>query len=182
MTAEPALSVITPSPSTASSNPKTEPRSFDDDLRDLIQAESAKGTSKHASILSHQKNLLFIGMLIIPYLVLAFMPLPFVGQLALWSIMGVGIAALGFNLGHDALHGAYRKCQKQNGFLGCIFDVVGASSYFWRSTHNKLHHGYTNELGKDEDLTVSPLFRTSRHLPHDSIATSQITCGCTIVL
>ncbi|HUR95257.1 MAG TPA: acyl-CoA desaturase [Gemmatimonadales bacterium] len=86
-------------------------------------------------------------------------------MLALTGLLGLGIAGIGFTIGHDAVHGAYSEHEKVNRVLGWSFDLVGGSSYLWRITHNVIHHTYTNIHGADEDLSVSPLLRLSPHAP-----------------
>ena len=82
-------------------------------------------------------------------------------MLLLAVAMGVGMAGIGFGIAHDALHGAYSASSRVNAFLGMSLDVLGASSYMWKITHNIVHHTYTNIEGVDEDLAVSPLLRLS---------------------
>lgn len=66
------------------------------------------------------------------------------------------MACIGFNICHDALHGAYSTNSKVNKSLGFLFNIIGASEYVWRITHNKIHHTYTNIIGHDGDLEVAP--------------------------
>lgn len=80
-------------------------------------------------------------------------------MLLLAILMGAGMAGSGFCIAHDALHGAYTSNKFWSGFLGSTFEVMGASSYMWKITHNVVHHTYTNIQGIDEDLDVSPLLR-----------------------
>ncbi|MBI4519581.1 MAG: acyl-CoA desaturase [Gemmatimonadetes bacterium] len=84
-------------------------------------------------------------------------------MLALAVVMGVGMAGIGFGVAHDALHGAYSHDPRINRLLGYSFDLLGASSYLWKITHNVIHHTYTNIQSVDEDLEVSPLIRLSPH-------------------
>lgn len=94
------------------------------------------------------------------------------GRFAPWEMLilaiaiGVGIAGMGFSIGHDALHGAYSSRPWINRIFGLTFDLVGANGYMWKLTHNVIHHTYTNIHGVDEDLTVSPMLRLSPHTPH----------------
>ena len=64
-------------------------------------------------------------------------------MMALAFIMGIGIAGIGFNIAHNALHGAYSADPRVNRLLGFSFDALGASSYMWKITHNVVHHTYT---------------------------------------
>ncbi|AWW31958.1 acyl-CoA desaturase [Echinicola strongylocentroti] len=76
--------------------------------------------------------------------------------LVLAMFLGVTMACIGFNICHDALHGSYSSNSKINTSLGFLFNVIGASEYVWRITHNKIHHTYTNIIGHDGDLDVAP--------------------------
>ncbi|MGE5176575.1 MAG: fatty acid desaturase family protein [Hyphomicrobiales bacterium] len=90
-------------------------------------------------------------------------------MLGLAVVMGIGVAGIGFGVAHDALHEAYSTHPRVNRLLGLTFDLIGASSYMWRLTHNVIHHTYTNVHGVDEDLEVSPLLRLSPGTPHRPI-------------
>lgn len=82
-------------------------------------------------------------------------------MLGLATVVGIGVAGIGFGIAHDALHGAYSARPRINNLLGFSLDAIGGSSYLWRITHNIVHHTYTNIHGVDEDLAVSPLLRLS---------------------
>lgn len=83
-------------------------------------------------------------------------------MICLCVAMGVGLAGIGLGVAHDALHGSYSKSAQVNAVIGSLFDLVGANSYLWILTHNKIHHTYTNVPGLDEDIAVtSPMLRTS---------------------
>lgn len=80
--------------------------------------------------------------------------------------MGVGLAGLGFCVGHDALHGAYSADPQVNWLLGLVFEVLGGNGDAWRQSHNGAHHGCPNVSGHDKDVDVSPLIRLSPHSAH----------------
>jgi len=82
-------------------------------------------------------------------------------MLGLAVVMGVGVAGIGFGIAHDALHGAYSSRPWVNRLLGFSFELMGASGYMWKITHNVIHHTYPNIHGLDEDLEASPLLRLS---------------------
>ena len=84
-------------------------------------------------------------------------------MLGLAILMGVGWAGIGFGIGHDAIHGAYSKRGWVNRLLGWSFEILGASSYMWRLTHNGIHHTWTNVPDLDEDLVVTPVLRLTPH-------------------
>lgn len=90
-------------------------------------------------------------------------------MLGLSIVMGFGVAGIGFGIAHDALHGAYSSRDWVNRVLGFSFELMGASGYMWKITHNVIHHTYPNVHGLDEDLEVSPLLRLSPEAQHRPI-------------
>ncbi|MCP4521542.1 MAG: acyl-CoA desaturase [Cytophagales bacterium] len=77
-------------------------------------------------------------------------------MLALAILLGSFKAFLAFNVGHDAIHGSYSESKLTNQILSKTFDFLGANSYMWSITHNKVHHTYTNIPGHDEDIDLAP--------------------------
>lgn len=79
--------------------------------------------------------------------------------------LGLALAAVGFNVGHDGNHGAGSPSKLVNRSLGAFYDLLGGSSYIWRFKHNVLHHSYPNVDGLDDDIDLGPICRMSRHQP-----------------
>ncbi|MBI1267144.1 MAG: acyl-CoA desaturase [Cryomorphaceae bacterium] len=77
----------------------------------------------------------------------------------LWVIMGLGMAGIGTNVMHDALHGAYSSKPLVNKILGYSMNIVGASATTWKIQHNMLHHSFTNINHADEDIDVPSVLR-----------------------
>ncbi len=73
--------------------------------------------------------------------------------------LGFVIAQIGFNVGHDAIHGAVSPRKWINTLFGWTFDLAGASSVTWATSHNFVHHTYTNMVGLDHDLEPGPYMR-----------------------
>ena len=107
------------------------------------------------------KTVLLLALTFVPYGLILTNRFSRWEMLGLALVMGIGMAGIGFGIAHDALHGAYSSSARINTFLGLSLDVLGASSYMWKITHNIVHHTYTNIEGVDEDLAVSPLLRLS---------------------
>ncbi len=101
-----------------------------------------------------------------PYVLILTLDLPGWAMLLGCVMMGVAMAGIGFSVAHDALHGAYSHNPRVNDAIGFSFDLLGASGYMWKITHNVIHHTYTNIHGIDEDLEVSPLLRLSPMAKH----------------
>jgi linoleoyl-CoA desaturase len=103
------------------------------------------------------KTVLLLSAAVSLYLVLVMAHLPWVAAVPLCVALGVGMALIGFNIGHDAIHGSYSDTPWINAVLSRVFDVSGASSFTWSTAHNFVHHTYTNVPGVDDDLEPGPL-------------------------
>jgi linoleoyl-CoA desaturase len=79
-------------------------------------------------------------------------------------VLGLGIAAVGFSVGHDANHGGYSRRKWVNTAVGLTYDVIGLSSYLWRFRHNFLHHTFTNVLGHDVEIHGDGLVRMTPYM------------------
>jgi linoleoyl-CoA desaturase len=100
-----------------------------------------------------------IGLLIIwalLYWSLLFAAVPLLVKFIIAACLGLTMGLIGFNICHDALHGAYSKSPWKNRALGWLFNLIGANVYVWKMTHNRIHHTYTNIVGHDADLEVAP--------------------------
>ncbi|HXM44009.1 MAG TPA: acyl-CoA desaturase [Bryobacteraceae bacterium] len=83
---------------------------------------------------------------------------------AIYVLHGYAQLYMGLNIAHDANHGAYARSKRINRALGCVFDLVGLSSYMWQLMHNDAHHVFVNVRGADTALVSGSIFRFS---PHD---------------
>jgi linoleoyl-CoA desaturase len=97
------------------------------------------------------------------YFLLLFAPLSIWLVLPLAMILGVAVAAIGFNIQHDAGHRAYSDRPWVNKVMALTLDMIGGSSYLWDWKHNSIHHTYTNITGHDDDIEVGFLARLSPH-------------------
>jgi linoleoyl-CoA desaturase len=82
--------------------------------------------------------------------------------------LGLAVAAIGFNVGHDGGHGTVSRHAGINRLAAFAFDVCGGSSYVWRFKHNRVHHQFTNLDGVDADIDAAPFIRlapTQRRWP-----------------
>ena len=112
--------------------------------------------SQHANAPMWGKTIFFlIGFVGIYLLIIA-------GGFPTWILLGLAVllgmfsAFVGFNVCHDAIHGALSANKKVNKVFGFIFNLVGANPYVWSITHNIVHHTYTNIPGHDEDIEIAP--------------------------
>ncbi|CCH02413.1 linoleoyl-CoA desaturase [Fibrella aestuarina BUZ 2] len=136
-------------------------------LRERVDAYFAgKALSPHANGAMWAKAVFFLAGYVLLYALLIS------GQFGVWPMLGFAIglgvfaACIGFNVSHDALHGAFSAIPWVNKWLGNTFYLLGANPYVWKITHNVVHHTYTNIPGHDEDIEVAPgLVRLSTEEP-----------------
>jgi len=112
--------------------------------------------SKHANKFMVFKTILFLSLMVLFYVLIIAVTLPLLIKLGLAILLGMTMAFIGFNICHDALHGAYSSNKKINKSLGFLFNIIGANTYVWNLTHNIVHHSYTNIVGHDEDIEIAP--------------------------
>lgn len=82
-------------------------------------------------------------------------------MMAMWVLMGLGMAGIGLSVMHDANHSAYSKNQSVNKVVGFILNFIGGYPANWRMQHNVLHHSFTNIDGYDEDIEKKGIIRFS---------------------
>jgi linoleoyl-CoA desaturase len=128
--------------------------------------------SKNANGLMYFKTFLFLGGSIALLLLIVFGPLSLMQNWLLTIVLGMFMAFIGFNVSHDAIHGAYSSNSLVNKIVGNYsFYFIGGSPYIWNITHNQIHHTFTNIPEHDEDIEVAPgLIRLS---PEDKLTKIQ---------
>ncbi|MFT6715865.1 MAG: linoleoyl-CoA desaturase [Saprospiraceae bacterium] len=117
------------------------------------------------------KSIFMLSLYLVPFSLIIFYH--FENQwihLALWAIMGVGMAGVGLSIMHDANHGSYSKHKWINRMMSSVIYLVGANALNWRIQHNILHHTYTNIDGLDDDIKAPVgALRFSPHQPKKKI-------------
>ena len=112
--------------------------------------------NRHANAAMVIKSILFLSLFFILYVLIISETFSTWINLILVMILGITQTFIGFNVSHDAIHGSYSSNKKINKWLSYSYDMMGLNSYIWRTTHNKVHHCYTNIPGHDEDLDIAP--------------------------
>ncbi|HTL29332.1 MAG TPA: acyl-CoA desaturase [Tepidisphaeraceae bacterium] len=105
------------------------------------------------------KTALILGGTVATYLLLMFVATNWWLVVPLAIVMGCLIAAIGFNIQHDAGHRAYSDKQWVNKLMSMTLDLCGGSSYIWDWKHNSIHHTYPNIAGHDDDINIGLLGR-----------------------
>lgn len=80
-----------------------------------------------------------------------------------YAILGLLLGAIGMNIMHDKVHGAYVKSPAWNALLEVPILCIGLESKIWHIEHNVLHHNYTNIESIDQDIHHRFIFRFSNN-------------------
>lgn len=112
--------------------------------------------NKHANGTMWFKAALFIAGFLGCYVIIISNALPSIALLGFALLLGMFSSFVGFNICHDAIHGAFSDNKHINKVLSMIFNLLGASPYIWNISHNGVHHTFTNIPGHDEDLIIAP--------------------------
>lgn len=124
-----------------------------------------RAISRHANLEMISKTILGFALWIGTYLWLMTGRFSALEVIGVYVVHGYAQLYMAFNIAHDANHGAYSKSRWVNRALGCVFDLVGGSSYMWRLLHNDSHHAFVNIRGADTTLISGNIFRFSPHEP-----------------
>jgi linoleoyl-CoA desaturase len=122
--------------------------------------------SRHDSPRMYLKIGIILSWFLTSYVLLVFVATTWWQALPLALSLGLAMAGIGFNLGHDGGHGSISRSSFVNGLMARMFDFLGGSSYIWHFKHNIFHHSYPNIIGADEDIDSEPLARLSPHQPY----------------
>jgi linoleoyl-CoA desaturase len=112
--------------------------------------------SKHANPHLWLKSVFFLGGFGLLYGLIISNQFGVWPMLAMSIVLGMFAAFIGFNISHDAMHGAFSASSRVNRLLSQTFHLLGANPYVWNITHNVVHHTYTNIPGHDEDIEIAP--------------------------
>lgn len=114
----------------------------------------------------YSKTVILSLTLVASYLWLVFLtPESNLLSLAICLIMGLNVAAIGFNVMHDGAHGSYSSRKWVNSFMGFSLNVLGGNVFLWSQKHNINHHSYTNVEGLDDDIDIEPFIRVHSNQP-----------------
>lgn len=129
-------------------------------VHDYFENDKIKQTGNHKL---YTKTIVLFLALAGLYALLITVKMPLFVLLPLSGVLGVIIAAIGFNVMHDGSHGSYSQKGWVNDIMSYSLNLMGCSSYFWKQKHNVIHHSFTNIEGHDEDIDIKPFIRTNEH-------------------
>ncbi|MGB0523614.1 MAG: fatty acid desaturase family protein [Flammeovirgaceae bacterium] len=140
---------------------------FQEALTEAVQAYfSQQANGKYATPVAWLKAGILFALFFTLYPLILFAELSELASMLLVIGWGFVSLLLIFNVGHDAVHGAFSRYSWVNRLLSLSFNLVGANAYSWKLKHNDAHHIHTNVAGKDHDIEVDPLLRVSPHQVH----------------
>ena len=108
----------------------------------------------------YTKTYVFFGSLILFYMLIMFLSAHPILILFLFALEGLALAGIGFNIMHDAAHGSYSSKPWVNNMMAHSLDMIGGSTFYWKTKHNIIHHTFTNIGGVDDDIEI-PFMRTT---------------------
>lgn len=109
------------------------------------------------------KTFILLASLVSLYLLLVFVARTGWQSLPLAMLLGLVMAAIGFNIQHDGSHQAYSNSAWVNQLMAMSLDLIGGSSYNWHWKHIVFHHTYVNITGHDTDLDIDVFGRLTPH-------------------
>lgn len=135
---------------------------FHRELRNRVETYfECAGRRKRDCPQMYLKTAIILGWCAASYMLLMFSAGTWWSALLLAISLGLAMAAIGFNIQHDAGHQAYSNRRWINKLMAMTLDLMGGSSYIWARKHNSIHHSYTNVAGHDDDIDIGLLGRLS---------------------
>ena len=113
----------------------------------------------------YAKTAIIFATFAVSYWLLVFVATAWWQAVPLAIVLALAVVAIGFNVMHDASHGAYSDSPLVNRLMSFSLDVVGGSSHFWHWKHIVFHHTFVNVVGYDTDINLAGLGRLTPHHP-----------------
>jgi linoleoyl-CoA desaturase len=111
------------------------------------------------------KTAIVLAWWVITYLLLLLGGFPPLVNIVLCVVWALALGSIGFNVMHDANHGAYSANGRVNKLMSFSAELLGISGFRWRTKHNVWHHTYTNIAGFDDDVETYGTLRLSPQTP-----------------
>lgn len=132
---------------------RMDPTQFFKTLKDRVHAYfKAEQISKKGGRKLLGKSLVILTIWLLPYFLILTQTIPEPIMLGLCFIMGFGMALVGANIMHEGCHGSFSSKPWINALASSTMYLLGGDKLVWQTSHNVLHHSYTNIYGHDVDL------------------------------
>jgi linoleoyl-CoA desaturase len=136
------------------------------ELRKRVDAYFEKtGRKRRDCPQMYVKTATILSIFTATYVLLVFFASSWFTVIPLAVLLGLAVAAIGFNIQHDANHKAYSEHRWVNKTMAFTLDLMGGSSYMWDWKHNTIHHTYPNVTGYDDDVAIGFLGRLTPQQP-----------------
>lgn len=111
------------------------------------------------------KVLGMLALFVTPLVLILSVDMPGWLAIVMLVVIGAGMAGVGMNVMHDALHGATSTRPWLNKLLGGSMYLLGSDVFTWKIQHNVMHHTHTNVDKFDQDIESRGILRFSEHAP-----------------
>lgn len=129
-------------------------------LKDEVDAYFERnGLKKTGNWKLYSKTMVLIPSAILMYVLLLTVSMNVYLSSFIWFLFGLNMAAIGFNVMHDACHGSFSTRDWVNDIFGLTNNFLGGNAFLWKLKHNIIHHTYTNVDGVDDDINNMPFMR-----------------------
>ncbi len=147
----------------------TQPEKIYKVLQERVKMHFAQhGIQKTANWSMKAKTIILFSSFLLSYLTLIIFntQLPFIAQVSLFVVFTFAWIGIGFNIMHDANHGAYSSNKNINKLLGYSMNILGYNKWVRVQQHNIRHHVQTNIDGHDDDIYTAKALRFAKEQPH----------------
>ena len=152
----------------------TEQRNFRKTLNERVEAYLRDNNLPARDVPAmYVKTAVMLAWWLGTYLLLLLGGFPTPVNLVLCVVLAMAISAIGFNVMHDANHGAYSNNPRVNKLVSLSAELLGISGFRWRTKHNIWHHTYTNIAGFDDDVETFGFMRLTPREPWKKLYRAQ---------
>jgi len=125
-------------------------------VRLYLKEHGKSGLADHRYYLKAGLNM---ALYLVPFVIFLMGNTSFLMTTLLWGITGLGMAGVGMNVMHDAIHNTVSRSEWVNRKIGAVIYMLAGNSYTWKVQHNIKHHTHTNVDGHDDDIDTGSMFR-----------------------
>src|SRR5690606_32622174 len=101
------------------------------------------------------KATILLATFVILYTILVFVPLHWSVSVLLCILFAANLAAIGFNIMHDAGHNSFSENKRANSVLSYSLNLLGVNVYVAKIKHNIAHHTSTKIDGEAHDIELA---------------------------
>ncbi len=159
----------TPPDAEKADSPKARPKfakndGFHDDVRRRVEDYFRRTGRRPRDVPAmYLKTAVILASLFASYALLVFVAQAWWQAVPLAVLLGLAMAAVGFDVQHDGGHHGYSDRPWVNKLMALTLDLIGGSSYLWHHKHNVIHHTYVNITGHDNDVDLGWMGRLTPH-------------------